>query len=140
MERVGLKCQPDGEECPRRSVVVDDDLELCRSLADALRDIGYLVEAAGDGIIALEQIASQTPDLILSDVRMPRLDGIGLARVLSPHTPSIPIILMSATSLPSDCALPALRKPFTVEDLLTLMAARCPRAWQPVALAGLGAV
>src|SRR5580765_5496407 len=103
---------------PPTILVVDDDLELWRSLADALRDIGYLVEAAGDGIIALEQIASQTPDLILSDVRMPRLDGIGLARVLSPHTPSIPIILMSATSLPSDCALPALRKPFTVEDLL----------------------
>src|SRR6476659_9650847 len=125
---------------PPTILVIDDDAELCQSLADALRDVGYLAEQADDGIAALEQIAAQVPDLILSDVRMPRLGGIGLARVLAPHTPSIPIILMSATSLPSDCALPALRKPFTVEDLLTLMARTLPTSVAAVALAGLGAV
>lgn len=121
-------------------LVVDDDAELCRTLVDSLRDVGYLVEEAGDGITALEQIASQTPDLILSDVRMPRLDGIGLARVLAPHTPPIPIILMSATALPSDCPLPALRKPFTVEELLTMMARSLPTSVAALALSGLGAV
>jgi CheY-like chemotaxis protein len=125
---------------PPTILVVDDDFNLCRSLVDALRDVGYLVEEASDGIIALEQIASQSPDLILSDVRMPRLDGLGLARVLAPHLPPIPIILMSATALPSDCPLPALRKPFTLEDLLTLMARTLPTSVAAIALSGLGAV
>jgi hypothetical protein len=71
---------------------------------------------------------------------MPRLDGIGLARVLGPHTPAIPIILMSATPLPLDCPLPALRKPFAVEDLLTLMARTLPMSVASIALSGLGAV
>lgn len=121
-------------------LVVDDDPELCQSLVDALRDIGYLVEQASDGIMALEQISGCVPDLIVSDVRMPRLDGIGLARVLAPHTPVIPIILMSATALPPDCPLPALRKPFVVDDLLTLMARTLPTSVAAIALAGLGAV
>src|SRR4051794_24554950 len=99
---------------PPTILVVDDTFDLCRSLADALRDVGYIVEQASDGIIALEQISDHIPDLILSDVRMPRLDGMGLARVLAPHPPPIPIILMSATPLPSDCPLPSLRKPFTL--------------------------
>jgi CheY-like chemotaxis protein len=125
---------------PPTILVVDDDPDLCRSLVDALRDIGYLAEHAGDGILALEQISTCVPDLILSDVWMPRLDGIGLARVLGPHTPPIPIILMSATPLPPDCPLPALRKPFAVEDLLTLMARTLPMSVASIALAGLGAV
>jgi CheY-like chemotaxis protein len=95
---------------------------------------------AGDGIMALEQISGCVPDLIVSDVRMPRLDGIGLARVLAPRSPAIPIILMSAAPLPPDCPLPALRKPFTVEDLLTLIARTLPMSVASIALAGLGAV
>jgi CheY-like chemotaxis protein len=126
---------------PPTILVVDDDPDLCQSLVAALRDVGYLVEqAAGDGIMALEQISTCVPDLILSDVRMPRLDGIGLARLLAPHTPAIPVILMSASPLPSDCPLPALRKPFTLEDLLTLMARTLPTSVAAIALAGLGAV
>ena len=121
-------------------LVVDNDSGLCQSLVDALRDVGYLVVQAGDGIMALEQISGCVPDLIVSDVRMPRLDGIGLARVLAPRSPAIPIILMSDAPLPPDCPLPALRKPFTVEDLLTLMARTLPMSVASIALAGLGAV
>jgi CheY-like chemotaxis protein len=121
-------------------LVVDDDPAIRDVLAHALADAGYGVEQASDGLLALKQIARHMPDLILSDVRMPHLDGIGLATVLAPHAPSIPIILMSAHSLPLGCLLPVIRKPFALEALLTLMARTLPpSAVGSVALSGLGA-
>jgi CheY-like chemotaxis protein len=122
-------------------LVVDDDAALRCLLAITLEDAGYRVEEARDGIQALEQIGRAPPDLILTDVRMPRLDGMGLARLLVPHTPPIPLILMSADPLSPDCSLPFIRKPFEIEALLTLMARTLPVS--PVAflaLTGLGAV
>jgi CheY-like chemotaxis protein len=126
---------------PPTILVVDDDPGLRHALAELLADAGYRVEQAGDGLMALHQVARQVPDLILSDVRMPRLDGIGLAMTLAPHTPPIPIILMSANPLPYGCAQPFIRKPFTLEALLTLIARTLPvSAVVTVALSGLGAV
>ena len=122
-------------------LVVDDDAALRCLLAIALEDAGYRVEEAHDGIQALAQLGQCSPDLILTDMRMPRLDGMGLARLLVPHTPPIPLILMSGDPLPPDCSLPYIRKPFEIEALLTLMARTLPVS--PVAslaLVGLGAV
>jgi two-component system C4-dicarboxylate transport response regulator DctD len=126
---------------PPTILIVDDDFDLRHTLAETLVDAGYTVEQASDGLMALRQIARQMPDLILSDVRMPGLDGIGLATTLAPHTPSIPIILMSANPLPYGCAQPFMRKPFTLETLLTLMARTLPvSAVVTLALESLGAV
>ena len=122
-------------------LVVDDDATLRCLLAIALEDTGYQVEEAHDGIQALAQLESCWPDLILTDLRMPRLDGIELARLLTPHTPPVPLILMSAGPLPPDCSLPFIRKPFEIAALLTLMARTLPvSAVASLALAGLGAV
>ena len=122
-------------------LVVDDDAMLRCLLAIALEDAGYRVAEAGDGIEALAQLGCSSPDLILSDVRMPRLDGIGLARLLAPHTPPVPLILMSADPIPSDCSLPFIRKPFEIEALLMLMARTLPvSSVASLALAGLGAI
>jgi len=126
---------------PPTILVVDDDATLRCLLAIALEDAGYRVEEAHDGIQALAQVGRCSPDLILTDLRMPRLDGIELARLLAPHTPPTPLILMSADPLPPNCSLPFIRKPFQIEELLTLMARTLPVS--PVAslaLAGLGAV
>ncbi len=126
---------------PPTILVVDDDPGLRRGLVDALADAGYTVAEATDGLMALKQIARHVPDLILSDVRMPHLDGIGLATALAPHTPPILTILMSATPLPYGCAHPFIRKPFAVEVLLTLIARTLPvSSVATVALSGLGAV
>ena len=85
---------------PPTILVVDDDLDLRQALVEPLIHAGFAVEQAGDGIMALRQIAGQVPDLIVSDVRMPQLDGIGVVAVLAPHTAPISIILMSANPLP----------------------------------------
>jgi two-component system C4-dicarboxylate transport response regulator DctD len=126
---------------PPTILVVDDDPDLRHVLVELLIHAGFAVEQAGDGIIALRQIAGHVPDLIVSDVRMPQLDGIGLAVILAPHTPPIPIILMSANPLPSGCGQPFIRKPFELEALLTLMARTLPvSSVATVALSSLAAV
>jgi CheY-like chemotaxis protein len=125
---------------PPSILVVDDDPSLRHVLVEAFMDAGYAVEQASDGLMALKQIAQRMPDLILTDVRMPQLDGIGLATTLAPHAPPIPIILMSAHPVPHDCVLPFIRKPFTLEALLTQMARTLPTSEVvSVALSGLGA-
>jgi CheY-like chemotaxis protein len=125
---------------PPTILVVDDDPHIRNLLDRVLTQAGYDVEQADDGLAALAQVATHPPDLILTDVLMPRLDGIGLATTLAPHTPPIPIILMGAHPVPHDCVLPFIRKPFTLEALLTLMARTLPTsAVVSVALSGLGA-
>ena len=125
---------------PPTILVVDDDPDIRHILAEALAEAGYAVEEADDGIVALQHIAVRVPDLILADVRMPHLDGMGLATLLAPHSPPIPLILMSANPLPHECSLPFIRKPFDFEALLTMMARTLPvSAVGTVALIGLGA-
>jgi two-component system response regulator FlrC len=122
-------------------LVVEDDPGLRHALAELLIHTGFAVEQASDGIMALREIARQMPDLIVSDVQMPHLDGIGLAAILAPHAPAIPIILMSGNPLPHDCLLPFIGKPFALEALLTLMARTLPVSRvATVALSSLGAV
>ena len=63
-----------------------------------LRDLGHTVLVAANGQEALEQVAAQRPSLIISDVMMPVLNGVGLWRALksSDTTKDIPVVLMSA--------------------------------------------
>ena len=126
---------------PPTILVVDDDPGLRHALVELLIHAGYTIEQAGDGLMALRQIARQVPDLIVSDVGMPQLDGIALAAILAPRTPPIPLILMSANPLPAGCAEPFIRKPFDLEALLTLMARTLPvSSVATVALSSLVAV
>ena len=126
---------------PPTILVVDDEPGLRHALVELLIHAGFAVEQAGDGIMALRQIAGHVPDLIVSDVQMPQLDGIGLVTTLAPHTPPIPVILMSANPLPVGCTQSFIRKPFDLEALLTLMARTLPvSSVATVALSSLGAV
>ncbi len=80
-----------------RVLVVDDNADMRQYVARLLAD-QYVVESAGDGESALALIRKRPPDLVVSDVMMPRLDGFGLLRELraDPHTAGLPIILLSA--------------------------------------------
>lgn len=82
---------------PASILVVDDNTDM-RDYLKHLLEQRYVIRAAQDGVAALEMVAQHRPDLILTDVMMPRLDGFGLLRELraNPQTREIPIILLSA--------------------------------------------
>jgi CheY-like chemotaxis protein len=77
---------------PRKSraghiLVVDDEPEMAQMLAEILQRVGHKVETAGDGQEALERLGRQTYDLVLSDLRMPNLDGPGLYNAVAEKHP-----------------------------------------------------
>jgi CheY-like chemotaxis protein len=107
-----------------RLLVVDDDVELCESLADALTDAGYDAVTAGDGARALSlSHDAPLPRLILLDLMMPELNGWEFRELqLRDQTvKDIPVVVMTATRdlrrHPVD-ADAFLFKPFTLDDLL----------------------
>jgi two-component system response regulator MprA len=108
---------------PPYILVVDDDHQLCDVLVELLTEVGYLVRCAYDGEAGWVEIQARSPDLILSDITMPRLDGQSLALRLAEAGSGIPIILMSAG--PHDGARvhgPFVRKPFAIDVLLACIA------------------
>jgi CheY-like chemotaxis protein len=104
-------------------LVVDDDRDLCDLLDALLTAEGYQVWCVYDGEAAWAAVQQKPPDLILSDIKMPKLDGVTLALRLAEAAFGIPVILMSAGF--DDWAGVAsvfLRKPFEIEDLLASIA------------------
>ncbi len=79
-------------------MVVDDDKNGREGLSDLLEEEGFVVTAATDGAEALALFADFRPDLVLSDICMPNMNGLALARALraSPRMADTPLILLSA--------------------------------------------
>ncbi|MEH2207104.1 MAG: ATP-binding protein [Nostoc sp.] len=82
---------------PARILLADDNADMRHYMRHLLNQ-QYEVEVVSDGVAALAAIPQQMPDLVLTDVMMPRLDGFGLLQALraNPDTQQIPIILLSA--------------------------------------------
>ncbi|PIG93945.1 ATP-binding protein [Gloeocapsopsis sp. IPPAS B-1203] len=80
-----------------RIVVADDNADM-RDYLKRLLSQQYEVEAVSDGLVALSAVRQQVPDLILTDVMMPNLDGFGLLQAIrsEPQTREVPIIMLSA--------------------------------------------
>jgi two-component system cell cycle sensor histidine kinase/response regulator CckA len=100
-------------------LVVEDEPAIREVVADLLEDEGYAVRQAADGLEAIDELEVDHIDLVLSDVRMPRLDGPALARRLRRHGYAVPVVLMSAVGVEVD--LPGvgfLPKPFDRDHLL----------------------
>jgi len=79
-------------------LVVDDDAVVREALVEALADAGYEVRAAEDGVRALALLAERAPDVMLSDVRMPGMDGLILARAIKtdPRISHAHLIMMTS--------------------------------------------
>ena len=113
-------------------LVVDDNRTLSRILRELLEAQGYLVDAAFDGHEALEYLRTRTPDLIVSDVVMPQIDGYELLRQLRSNsaTQQIPVIFLTAFDTPEGRrrakeagAVDFLTKPLDDADLLVTVRA-----------------
>jgi CheY-like chemotaxis protein len=108
-------------------LVVDDEPLIRDVLVTVLRDEGYAVVTAHDGLAALELVQQQAPALVLMDVMMPRMDGRAAFRAMREHAHGngLPVILMSAMAEPADLdpgITAFLRKPLDLDHLLTLIA------------------
>ena len=109
-------------------LVVDDDFATLEVVKLILEGESFLVRCASDGDEALEVLAMTEIDLVLSDYKMPKLDGLRLlARIRSdPRTAAIPFVMMSATYAlgaqgTPDGAAAFLTKPLRVPELLEVM-------------------
>jgi DNA-binding NtrC family response regulator len=78
-----------------RVLIVEDDPATRLGLSELVRTWGYTTEAAGDGEEALEKVTSFRPAIVVSDVVMPRLDGLGLLNALKDE-PGIAVVLLTA--------------------------------------------
>ena len=106
-------------------LVVGDEQAVRESLKRSLRFNGYDVEQAEDGEKALEAIAIHRPDLVILDVMMPKLDGLGVCRILREQGDHTPVLMLTARDDVADRvggldagADDYLPKPFALEELM----------------------
>lgn len=118
---------------PRRTraliLVVEDEPRIAQMLRDVLEAGGYGVDLAANGRLALDKIEARAYDLIISDLRMPALDGVGLYREITRRQPELlsRLLFVSGTmDAPEyqrflvESAVPVLAKPFALADLYRL--------------------
>ena len=105
-------------------LVVEDEAMLRRVVALTLKREGFAVLEAGDGAEGLELLRSEAPiDVLLTDVRMPVMDGYQLAEASLSLRPGMPVILMTGFTnedMPDSirrAAIPMIRKPFDFASL-----------------------
>ena len=91
-----------------RILVIDDEEVIRRSFCFQLEDLGYQVLSAVNGRSGVELIEREQPDLVLTDLRMPEMDGLEVIRFVQEHSPDTPIIVISGAGRISD-AVEALR-------------------------------
>jgi DNA-binding response OmpR family regulator len=114
---------------PKTVLVIDDDVSLQMVLEITLKQAGYHVEVASDGEDALEMLKTLQPDVVVTDVMMPHLDGVEFFRSIKERLSyeGIPIIIMTALTrkgwfaeLEAEGAV-IIHKPFDVERFVALV-------------------
>jgi DNA-binding NtrC family response regulator len=108
-----------------RILIVDDEKDICDLLFRLLKKNGYVPLVAHDGEGALQMIRMGMPDLVVSDVRMPGMDGMELLRRSKQFAPDLPVLMITgyagidgAIQAVRQGALDYLPKPFDVKELL----------------------
>lgn len=106
-----------------RILVVDDERQITRVLRMALQSSGYTVETATNGAEALDKFQAQPPDLVITDLAMPQMDGLELTRAIR-RIADTPIIVLSVRDADAmkvaaldDGADDYLTKPFSMPEL-----------------------
>jgi len=122
----------------RNILVVDDEPQITRVLKTSLSSQGYSIRTASDGKQALQEMKSWSPDLVITDLRMPTMDGLELCRAIRTES-RVPIIVLSVKgeetikveSLDAG-ADDYVTKPFNMNELLARVRAALRRAPTPL--------
>lgn len=104
---------------------VDDEEDLTLIVADTLRGQGYAVITAAHGIEGLEKFKTETADIVVADVMMPKMDGFTMAKKIRKLSPTVPLLFLTAKSTVDDVeegfeigANDYLKKPFELRELI----------------------
>ncbi len=108
-----------------RILLVEDERDLSLIVCDTLRQQGYEVSAAFDGIDGLAKYKTEGADLVIADIMMPRLDGFAMVKEIRRLSANVPVIFLTAKSTIDDIeegfdigANDYLKKPFELRELL----------------------
>ncbi len=111
-----------------RILIVDDESNARNALAEILREEGYACETAADGFKGLGRFTEFEPDLVLTDLKMPGMDGVELMTKVRERSPGLPVVVMTAFGA-VDTAVLAMRsgavdyltKPINTDELLIVV-------------------
>ena len=116
-------------------LIVEDEPNMVAGLRDNFEFEGYEVISAPDGVAGLERAVSQTPDLVILDVMMPRMSGLEVCKQLKAKRPGIPIIMLTARGQEVDKVVGLelgaddyVTKPFSIREFLARVKAVLRRA------------
>ena len=106
-------------------LIVEDEPNMVAGLRDNFEFEGYQVITAADGVAGLDRALSESPNLIILDVMMPRMSGLDVCKQLKSKRPSIPIIMLTARGQEVDKVVGLelgaddyVTKPFSIRELL----------------------
>jgi len=118
-----------------RILVVEDEPNMVAGLRDNFEFEGYEVVTAPDGVTGLERALTESPDLVILDVMMPRMSGLEVCKQLKSRKPSLPIIMLTARGQEVDKVVGLelgaddyVTKPFSIRELLARIKAVLRRA------------
>jgi excisionase family DNA binding protein len=119
----------DGAAHRARVLVVDDDRAVREMIAQALRMADYTADVAADGPSAIEQLQAQSYDLLITDLKMPGMDGLTVIRAARRRSPDMPVVIVTGYSTEAS-AIEAinlgvsgyLTKPFRLPRILAVAA------------------
>ena len=108
-----------------RVLVVDDEIDSLELMQELFENKGYISETATNGLEAINKIKLQEPDIVLTDIRMPEMDGMQLLNFLIKEHPNIPVIMITAHGT-VEAAVEAMRigakdyilKPIRLDEIL----------------------
>jgi DNA-binding response OmpR family regulator len=116
-------------------LIVEDEPNMVAGLRDNFEFEGYQVITAPDGVAGLERALSDSPDLVILDVMMPRMSGLDVCKQLKSKRPSVPIIMLTARGQEVDKVVGLelgaddyVTKPFSIRELLARVKAVLRRA------------
>lgn len=109
-------------------MIIDDNIHLAENLGEILEDEDIVSEVVGDGMTALTRLEQGGFDLVITDIRMPGMDGIQVLKTIQHRWPGLPVIVMTAYSSDASLeeaaasgALDVISKPVDIDQIIALV-------------------